>query len=132
MIVGTEWLIDAADCDPETLRNLKKLQGVFARIISDLELKVVGNALWHQFPSPGGVTGLAMLTESHLACHTYPEHKTATFNLYCCRTRPEWNWEANLLEILGAKKVTVQRFVRGESETEDLKFQIQSVGGDLR
>ena len=41
--------------------------------------------VWHKFGGEGGVTGLIMLTESHLACHTYPEYQTATFNLYCCR-----------------------------------------------
>jgi len=57
-----------------------------------------------------------MLTESHLACHTYPEYKTATFNLYCCRTRPEWDWEANLKEMLGAKKVLIKKIERGENK----------------
>jgi S-adenosylmethionine decarboxylase len=132
MIVGTEWLIDAAGCNPETLRDLKKLRQIFARVINDLELKVLGDELWHQFPPPSGVTGLAMLTESHLACHTYPEHQTATFNLYCCRTRPEWNWDENLREMLAAETVTVQKIVRGESSSEDLKFQTKSTGGDLR
>ncbi len=116
MIVGTEWLVEATNCDLEKLRELNLLQSVFARIISDLELKVVGDQLWHQFSAPGaGITGLVMLTESHLACHTYPEHKTATFNLYCCRERPEWNWSANLQSLLGAEIVNVQKIERGQS-----------------
>jgi len=32
-----------------------------------------------------GVTGLLLLTESHLACDTFPERGFASFNLYCCR-----------------------------------------------
>ena len=90
MIVGTEWLIEAFDADEKALSNVEILREVFARIISDLNLKCVGEANWHKFAGAGGVTGLVMLTESHLACHTYPEYRTATFNLYCCRTRPEW------------------------------------------
>jgi len=31
------------------------------------------------------VTGLLLLTESHLACDTFPERGFASFNLYCCR-----------------------------------------------
>ncbi len=83
------------------------------RIISDLDLQVMGEALWHKFPSPGGVTALFLLTESHLACHTYPETGIATFNLYCCRPRPHWPWEDRLADMLGAARVTVRFHLRG-------------------
>ena len=118
MIVGTEWLIEAFDCEAEILRDVEILRGVFARIISELGLKTIGEGHWHKFEGEGGVTGLVMLTESHLACHTYPEYKTATFNLYCCRTRPIWNWEKNLTELLGAKTINVQKIERGNPKSQ--------------
>src|SRR5215207_5548720 len=90
MIVGTEWLIEATDCEPERLRDESLLRDLFERVIEDLGLKAIG-AVWHKFPGESGVTGMIALTESHLACHTYPEHRTATFNLYCCRNRPAWD-----------------------------------------
>jgi S-adenosylmethionine decarboxylase len=114
MIVGFEWIIDAAGCNPDDLRDVEKLRAVFAAVVSDLQLKTIGDGAWHKFGGEGGVTGLVMLTESHLACHTYPEHNSATFNLYCCRSRPEWNWEENLRRLVGAKKVTVKVIERGE------------------
>lgn len=126
MIVGTEWLVEAAGCNADKLRDGTALRAVFARVVSDLGLKVIGE-VWHKFPGEGGVTGLAALTESHLACHTYPEHLTATFNLYCCRTRPEWDWEANLKNDLGAETVKVTRIERGQEVTANLK--LQSAGG---
>lgn len=115
MIVGFEWLIDAKGCNQNSLREVEMLRDVFARIISDLQLKTIGEGIWHKFDGEGGVTGLVMLTESHLACHTYPEHGTATFNLYCCRERPEWDWTENLKTLLGAKEVKIERIVRGEN-----------------
>jgi S-adenosylmethionine decarboxylase len=68
------------------------------------------------------------LTESHLACHTYPEYGTATFNLYCCRSRPEWDWESELRSALSAGSVTVTKLERGKSgpldaATHDVKGQ---------
>lgn len=131
MIVGTEWLIEAFDCDAESLRELAVLQGVFAQIISDLGLKTVGAPHWHKFDGEGGVTGLVMLTESHLACHTYPEYRTATFNLYCCRTRPEWNWEAKLKEQLGASQVKITKIERGNPESEIRNPKSLIVGGEI-
>ena len=118
MIVGTEWLIEAHGCDAENLRDSALLRSVFDRVISDLGLKTLGEPLWHKFGGEAGVTGLIMLTESHLACHTYPEHNLATFNLYCCRERPEWPWEDELKEILRAESVTVVRVERGTRKPE--------------
>ena len=112
MTLGTEWLIDASGCDPAALADINRLQEVFTRIINDLDLHVLGEIAWHKFESPGGVTGLAMLSESHLACHTYPEFRAATFNLYCCRDRASWPWEQMLKEMLGAVEVDVRTFER--------------------
>ncbi|MBA3599952.1 MAG: S-adenosylmethionine decarboxylase, partial [Acidobacteria bacterium] len=114
------------DANENALRDVEILRGVFVCVITDLSLKTVGEANWHKFDGAGGVTGLVMLTESHLACHTYPEYRTATFNLYCCRTRPEWKWEANLRETLGAGEVRITKIERGntESKIQNLKSKI--------
>ncbi len=131
MIVGTEWLIEAYDCDAENLRDIEKLRAVFTSIIADLGLKTIGEAIWHKFAGEGGVTGLVMLTESHLACHTYPEYKTATFNLYCCRTRPTWNWELNLMKLLGAKTVNIQKIERGNTQSKIRNLKSKIAGGEV-
>lgn len=130
MIVGTEWLIEATDCEPDRLRDESLLRELFDRVIDDLGLKAIGS-VWHKFPGESGVTGLVALTESHLACHTYPEHATATFNLYCCRTRPEWEWNANLKDLLGAATVSVTKIERGDSQPHsqisNFKFEISEL-----
>lgn len=112
MIVGTEWLIEAAGCHKAALRDERIVKAVMDTIIADLGLRSVGS-VWHKFEGEGGVTGIVALTESHLACHTYPEHQTATFNLYCCRTRPEWDWKTKLGAALGASDVSVTKIDRG-------------------
>ncbi len=120
MNVGTEWLIDAQGCSSDLLGDVRAMKSVCERIISDLDLHVVGQGVWHVFPSPGGITGLYLLTESHLACHTYPETEIATFNLYCCRPRPAWPWEEMLTGMLGARLVSVRSASRGAVSTEAL------------
>lgn len=112
MSIGTEWVIDASGCNAEALADVDRLQVIFDRIIGDLELHVIGDIAWHKFSGPGGVTGLAMLSESHLTCHTYPEFAAASFNLYCCRNRTSWPWEGMLRELLGATEVKVRVFER--------------------
>lgn len=129
MIVGTEWLIEVFDADENALRDVETLRGVFQSIIADLGLKTIGDAFWHQFGGERGITGLTALTESHLACHTYPEYRTATFNLYCCKNRPEWNWETNLKKSLGAKTVKVTKIERGRNESKIQNIKSKIAGG---
>ena len=124
MIVGTEWLIEAMDCDPASLRDEQTIRSILSDVIADLDLKPIGS-VWHKFENEGGVTGLIALTESHLACHTYPEHGTATFNLYCCRTRPEWDWDNKLRTSLLAGNVTVTMIERGSA---DKRFELAGGG----
>lgn len=116
MQVGIEWLIDATGCTPDALRDADALRSICERVVEDLRLHVIGDGYWHRFAAPGaGLTGFYLLSESHLTCHTYPEHGVATFNLHCCRVRPRWDWETILAQTLGATSVTVRELSRGAS-----------------
>ena len=128
MIVGIEWLVEATGCDKASLCDEEVIRAVLSSAIADLGLKSVGS-VWHKFDGEGGITGLIALTESHLACHTYPEHQTATFNLYCCRSRPEWDWENKLTNALGASDVSITKIERGGVGSQ-LKIKSQTAGGD--
>jgi len=108
---GIEWIVEAHGCAPDRLRDLASLQALFARIIADLALHPVGETQWHQFPGSGGITGLCLLSESHLACHTFPEHGTVCLNVFCCRPRSEWDWK-HLERHLGAQALTVRSLER--------------------
>src|SRR5436305_9581250 len=116
MSVGCEWLVDAAGCDASALTSVAVLRELFDRIILQLDLHPIHEPQFHVFPAPGGITGFVMLSESHLACHTYPEYGTITLNLYCCRRRPEWPWREQLAELLGATSVMVRECERAMQE----------------
>jgi S-adenosylmethionine decarboxylase len=118
---ATEWLIDAANCDPTLLSSLEHLQRTCDAVVDGLHLRVIGEPHWHRFPAcrgspgPGGVTGLYLLAESHLTCHTFPEDGLAAFNLYCCRGCVAWDWQTFLREWLGAGTVVVRSIMRGDA-----------------
>ena len=109
---GREWLIEAHGCDPAALADVDALRRLFDRVIQGLRLHPVAPAQWHRFPEPGGVTGLCMLAESHLACHTFPELGTICLNVFCCRIRADWDAGRVLSETLGARSVDVRRIER--------------------
>jgi S-adenosylmethionine decarboxylase len=114
VVLGTEWIVDAHGCDPSSLRSCAALARLFARIVGDLGLRPVGEPVWHVFPGQGGITGMLLLSESHLACHTFPERGFAAFDLYCCRPSQEWPWAERLADALGAAEVRVRSVPRGE------------------
>lgn len=113
MTPGTEWIVDAHGCSAEALRSIGTLERLFGRIIDELQLRPVSLPIWHQFPDEGGVTGVVLLSESHLSVHTFPESGFAAINLYCCRPREAWTWDTGLAELLGAHKVRVRVETRG-------------------
>lgn len=44
----------------------------------------------HRFTVGGGISGVAVLAESHISVHTWPEHEYAAFDVFMCGgTRPE-------------------------------------------
>jgi S-adenosylmethionine decarboxylase len=123
---GVEWLVDATGCPADVLRSLPSLRALFERIIQDLGLHPVWRPMWHVFPGEAGLTGVVVLSESHLTCHTFPEHGYAALSLYTCRERAEWPWAERLSELLQARAVTVRSVVRGDARAKSRRRRVPS------
>lgn len=130
---GIEWIVEAHGCAPELLRDLSTLQRLFEQIIGDLKLRPVGETQWHQFPKTGGITGLCLLAESHLAVHTFPEFQSVCLNLFCCVPRREWDFADQLGKLVGATSTTVRSVARPYvREAENAERKPESVDASWR
>jgi S-adenosylmethionine decarboxylase len=109
---GLEWVIEAHGCDGAGLAELPKLRALFKDLVAAMALRPVGEPVWHQFPTTGGITGLCLLAESHLACHTFPEHQSICLNVFCCQPRPDWDFAGYFKREFGATAVNVRRIER--------------------
>ena len=67
---GVEYLADLYGCDPDLLRSRERVSTIVTHLIREVGVRPIRDPLWQIFPVPGGITGLWLLAESHLAVHT--------------------------------------------------------------
>lgn len=69
------------------------------------------NVSVHQF-EPQGVTGILLLSESHMSIHTWPEYGYAAVDIFTCGGAPEMALQ-ELKRRLDADRMEVQELDRG-------------------
>ncbi|MEM7694353.1 MAG: adenosylmethionine decarboxylase [Pseudomonadota bacterium] len=67
----------------------------------------------HHFDDNSGVSGVAVLAESHISIHSWPEHDYAALDIFMCGdTAPEACVEV-LREAFQPDRIAVSEFLRG-------------------
>ncbi len=108
------------------------LHGVHGPLLADLELikatliraaKVAGATLLnidlHTFEPNGGISGIAVLAESHISIHSWPENGYAAIDAFMCGdARPE-RTVAVLREAFRPTNIQLTELKRGMMETAD-------------
>jgi S-adenosylmethionine decarboxylase proenzyme len=85
IIKGTHIIIDIYEIfDNQPLKFNDTIIIILDKIVEKFNLNVVGKVI-HQF-EPFGVTGVYVLSESHLSIHTFVEEKKIAMDLYTCNT----------------------------------------------
>jgi len=116
---GLHLTADLSGCDT-ALAAMTQPQALRALCVGAVEcagLAAVGE-LFHVFPPPGGVTGVVLLAESHLAVHTWPELAAVTLDVYVCNYGADNSDRAHalldaLVTAFGARDVQRQALQRG-------------------
>jgi S-adenosylmethionine decarboxylase len=68
----------------------------------------------HKFADQGGITGVALLAESHISVHTWPENNYAAFDVFMCGdAQPEKAIEL-LKQVFQPSKVEIKEILRGK------------------
>ncbi len=110
-IAGKHCILELYDCDQGKIND-----EAFVRTLLTGAAKHAGaqllNLMTHRF-APQGVTGLALLAESHISIHTWPEHGYAAVDVFTCgeNTLPERACEflGHELEAKGFSLKSLQR-----------------------
>jgi spermidine synthase len=106
-------------CSVTLLRNSAALQRACVEFSTNAGLTIVGDH-FHTFADAGGVTGLVLLAESHLAIHTWPELNAVTLDVYVCNFRDDNSSKAEaltgaLIALFAPKNVNRNSLLRGAS-----------------
>ena len=108
---GTHLIIDLVRA--ERLDDLEHIEQTLRRCI-----EVAGATLLHihlhHFTPNGGVSGVAVLAESHISIHSWPEYGYAALDVFMCgETNPRAAIEV-LKEAFSPRRVVVKEHLRGK------------------
>lgn len=68
---------------PALMNNVEACRQFCLEAIGAAQLTIVGD-FFHGFGEGGGVTGVVVLAESHVALHTWPESNYVTLDVFVC------------------------------------------------
>jgi len=110
--IGYHYIVEAAGCDPDILRNPDRMREVLIHAAKQGEMGV-RNSFFYKF-APEGVSGVVIVSESHISAHTWPEKGYAALDVYICgdEAKPERAIEVFLREM-GARDAHVTEIKRG-------------------
>jgi S-adenosylmethionine decarboxylase len=94
------------DCDADVLMDEEYLVNVVKSAVEIGGFTLLDVKVWRIWP---GVSVIAIILESHIAIHTWPEHRFATVDVYTCGSKGDPFKAFNyIVEKLGAKRYTVK------------------------
>lgn len=110
--LGRHILAEFYGCPMETLSDLEQIKQsmVAAALEAGAEVK---ETIFHQF-SPQGISGVVVISESHLAIHTWPEFGYAAVDVFTCgQTVDPWVSCNYLKEKFSAQNMSAREIERG-------------------
>ena len=81
IFAGTHLIIDLWDA--KNLDNLERMEAAMRACIDECNATLLHIHL-HHFTPNGGISGVAVLAESHISVHTWPEKNYAAFDVFMC------------------------------------------------
>ena len=80
--IGRHVISELWGCDLTKLNDVNQIEKIFvdAALRSGAEVREV---TFHKF-APQGVSGVVIISESHLTIHSFPEHGYASIDVYTC------------------------------------------------
>ena len=115
VFAGTHLIIEVVD--GEGLDDQARIEQAFRDCVDTCGATLL-HIHTHKF-SPQGVSGVAVLAESHISVHTWPEIGYGAFDVFMCGDAQPWKAVEVLREAFTAGDVRVKELLRGEEVVAD-------------
>jgi len=110
--LGRHVLAEVFGCEFDILNDLKRVEQIMVNAALEAGAEV-REFVFHKF-SPQGVSGVVVISESHLAIHTWPELGYAAVDVFTCGDKVNpWDACRYLTKHFRAKKVDATEIQRG-------------------
>lgn len=110
--LGRHVLAEMYGCPFEVLNDIKKVESIMINAALEAGAEV-REFVFHKF-SPQGVSGVVVISESHLAIHTWPELGYAAIDVFTCGEKVNpWDACNYLAELFEADYVNASEVKRG-------------------
>lgn len=76
-------LLDFKGVKENLLTDLKQIENTITKAAIQAGANIIG-IYFHHFDNNNGVTGVAILAESHISIHTWPELNFAAIDIFMC------------------------------------------------
>lgn len=117
--LGRHVIAELSGCPFEVLDDVKQVEDIMVNAALDAGAEV-REFVFHKF-SPQGVSGVVVISESHLAIHTWPELGYAAVDVFTCGENVDpWDACNFLAEMFGAKDINASEVKRGLTEDQKL------------
>lgn len=83
-IVGMHVFGNLYELDPKLMTDKEFLRQTVLKAVEVANMTLVEHKAWAFGGKKGGVTVMALITESHVVLHTWNEYKYATLDIYTC------------------------------------------------
>ena len=119
--VGKHCILELYGCDSSRLDDEAFLRDTITTAAKRAGATLL-NLITHRF-EPQGVTGLALLAESHISIHTWPEKGTLLLDIFTCGPEEKgFNALAALERLYQPAKIRRQVLRRGHAEPDEAPF----------
>ncbi|MCL6558788.1 MAG: adenosylmethionine decarboxylase [Firmicutes bacterium] len=110
--LGRHVLAEIYGCDFDTLNDIKLVEKIMVNAALEAGAEI-RESVFHQF-SPQGVSGVVVISESHLAIHTWPELGYAAVDVFTCGEKVDpWHACNYLARHFKAKDMVANEQQRG-------------------
>lgn len=110
--LGRHVLAEVYGCEFRILNDLDRIREILVSAALSAGAEVRETA-FHRF-SPQGVSGVVVISESHIAIHTWPELGYAALDVFTCGVRVDpWVALDAIVKDFGSTNVTAQEIKRG-------------------